>query len=485
MSAIITDNFRRNNAKLFLTDIAGTDPRGIALGTPANVNRYYLGIGKSDKWADGASGVTEDSSAYNIAAPVGSFSDTLEVLNNVATLTKLGASNTTLVIPNVAYASGNRYKAYNSYDSSCFYATGTTLPCYAISGAGMYLCLRAGTGTTSAQPATTTYVPFSGSDGYVWIYVQAVSQAATAFITDQFIEVSQTPLTSTPLTDSAAYGGLCSSNFHVVNGGSGYVAGSTTTAVLKGSDGVGGVTFNVTLDYTVVGGAIATVTLSNPTTPTSWPKGLIVASVEIASTSGGTGAVVVPVIAPKNGYGYIPSAVMPSWYAGIAVDLANDISTDNFYTPYRQISVIRNPNTTAATANALRYLTLAGSVPSIDANTNTLIYDGTTNKPFAVADVVNTSGGNKLYFHQNYISGFSEIASAGTFRIIPGTSGTLYNWNAVTASECNEAVLANGLISGGDGAHARIAGEVVFAENRRKITRSSGQTEKIKIIIQF
>ena len=483
MSAIITDNFRRNNAKLFLNDIAGTDPRGSAINA-TNVNRYYLGIGKSDKWADSA-GVTEDSSAYNIAAPVGSFSDSLEVLNNVATLTKLGASNTTLVIPNVAYTSGNTHKAYNSYDSSCFYATGSALPCYAVTATGVYLCLAAGAGTSTYAPTASTYAPEYKIDGYVWIFVQSVSTAATAFITDQFIEVSQTPLTSTPAADSATYGGgLCSSKLHVVNGGSGYANGtSAALAVLKGSDGTGGVTFTVALNSIVVNGAITSVTLTNPTAPTAWPKGLIVASVEITGT--GTGAVVVPVIAPKNGYAYIPSAVMPSWYAGIAVDLANDISADNLYTPYRQISVIRNPNATGPTANALRHLTITGSVPSIDTNGYTLLYDGTTGKPFAVADVVNTSSGNKLYFHQNYISGFSEIPSSGSFRLTSGTSGTVYNWNAVITSECSEAVLANGSIANGDGVYARIAGEVVFAENRRKITRSNGQTEKIKIIIQF
>jgi hypothetical protein len=467
MSAIITDNFRRNSAKLFLSDIAG------------NVNNYYLGIGKSDKWPD-AGLVTEDASGYNVAAPVGSFSDALEVLNNVATFSKLGASNTTLVIPNVPWASGKKYKAYNSYDSGCFYATGNLLPCYATTATGMYLCLANNSGglTANSPSDTSTYVPAQGADNYVWILVQPVSQLGTAFITDQFIEVSQTPLTSTPLANSTAYGGLCSPVFHVVNGGSGYT-GTAPVVTLRGSDAAGATTYTQTLTATVVGGVITGVIHS--LTLANWPKGLQVASVEVTHATG-TGAIVVPVIAPRLGYGHIPAAVMPSWYAGISVDLADTIGSDNFYTPYRQVSIVRNPNTTAANANALRSLTLSTGhgITSIT-GANALITD-ISGVPFAVADAI---VGNTLYFHQNYTSGFKELANASTTFLLSTTGSNNYTYTAVNASECNEAVLANGSIAGGDGIYARIAGEVVFVENRTKITRSAGQTEKIKIIIQF
>lgn len=478
MSAIITDNFRRNSAKLFLNDIAGQDSRGGAI-ISTNVNRYYLGIGKSDKWPD-AGAVTEDAPGYNVAAPVGSFSDALEVLNNVATFSKLGASNTTLLIPNVPYASGNRYKAYNSYDSSCFYATGNLLPCYATTAIGMYLCLANNSGGLTASPPSTisTYTPLQGADNYVWILVQPVSQLGTAFITDQFIEVSQTALTGQPLSDSTAgQGGLCSPAFHIVNGGSGYT--STPTARLRGSDAAGSTVYDVALTVVLQSQVITSVTLTNTLT-TSWPKGLQVASVEITG-GGGSGAVVVPVISPRLGYAHIPAAVMPSWYAGISVDLADAIGLDNFYTPYRQVSIVRNPNTTAVTANALRSLTLSTphGITSIT-GANALITD-INGVPFAVADAI---VGNTLYFHQNYTSGFKELADSGTFRLST-TGDTNYTYTAVNASECNEAVLANGSIAGGDGIYARIAGEVVFAENRKKITRGTGQTEKIKIIIQF
>lgn len=475
MSAIITDNFRRNSAKLFLNDIAGQDSKGANV---VNANNYYLGIGKSDKWPN-AGAVTEDAPGYNVAAPVGSFSDGLEVLNNVATFSKLGASNTTLLIPNVPWASGKTYKAYNSYDSGCFYATGNSLPCYATTATGMYLCLAAGSGSTVNPPVdTSTYIPAQGgTDNYVWILVQPVSQLGSAFITDQFIEVSQTALTSTPLTNSSAYGGLCSPVFHIVNGGSGYT-GTAPVVTLRGSDATGSTSYTQVLTATVVGGVITGVVHSLALA--SWPKGLQVASVEVTHSTG-TGAIIVPVIAPRLGYGHIPAAVMPSWYAGISVDLPDNISLDNFYTPYRQVSIVRNPNTTAVTANALRSLTLAAGhgITSIT-GANALITDTSANSvPFAVADAI---VGDTLYFHQNYTSGFKELVNASTTFRLSTTGTTTYTYTAVNASECTTNV--NGVV-GGDGIYARIAGEVVFVENRTKITRSAGQTEKIKIIIQF
>jgi hypothetical protein len=466
MSAIITDNFRRNNAKLFLNDIAGKDSGGTAV---TNVNNYYLGIGKSDKWTN-AGNVTEDGAGFNVPAPVGSFGDELEVLNNVATFSKLGAANTTLVIPNVIWAASKTYKTYNSYDSSCFNATGTTLPCYATTATGMYLCLANNAGGVTANSPTdiSTYIPALGGDNYVWILVQPVSQLGSAFVTDQFIEVSQTALTGSALTASTLYGGLCST-FHIANGGTGYATTATTSAVLRGSDGTGAntTTFSIALTLTIVGGVITAASHGLNLVSNTTIRNLQAASVEI-TTAAGVGAVIVPVIAPKLGYGHIPSVVMPSFYAGIAVDLVNGISSDNFYTPYRQISIVRNPNTTAATANALRSLTLSGTAPSIEIGGSVLIYD-TSDKPLAWADAV--SGGS-LYFHQNYVSGFREIPASGSFRIAVG--GTNFTYTALVASECTA-----------DCVFPRIKGDVVFTENRKKIVRSSGQTEKLKIIIQF
>ena len=67
MPAIITDNFRRNNTRLFLTDVQ-TNP-------PAPGNGYYLGIGKLDVWS-----ADETSPQFVTPTPLGTRADELEVL---------------------------------------------------------------------------------------------------------------------------------------------------------------------------------------------------------------------------------------------------------------------------------------------------------------------------------------------------------------------------------------------------------------------
>ena len=72
MSAIITDTFRRSNAKTFVDDIVS-----------GPTNKYFIGIGRSDPWD-----AYEDTS-YLIPSSTGGYSDSLEVLNNLQALQKL------------------------------------------------------------------------------------------------------------------------------------------------------------------------------------------------------------------------------------------------------------------------------------------------------------------------------------------------------------------------------------------------------------
>ena len=77
MSAIITENFRRNNTRLFLNDIS-----------IPTIGKYYLGIGKQDRWSD-----SEEDLGFVTPDAVGTRADELEVLNNLSTLVSLNALN--------------------------------------------------------------------------------------------------------------------------------------------------------------------------------------------------------------------------------------------------------------------------------------------------------------------------------------------------------------------------------------------------------
>ena len=99
-----------------------------------------------------------------------------------------------------------------------------------------------------------------------------------------------------------------------------------------------------------------------------------------------------------------------------------------------------------------------------------------------VADGANS----KLYYHQNYWSGFSEL-SVSNKNVTVGSmtaSGTITLGNTTVSYANGTAVLLdNAEIT--DSATTFSRGDVLFVENRKKITRGTTQTENIKIIIQF
>lgn len=591
MAAIITDTFRRNNAKLFIGDIANrfnTDELGHYDSLTPHRNKYYLGIGRSDKWD-----ANEESLNFTIPSPLGSFSDNIEVFNNLATLVLLGPTNTSIVIPNIRWSAGSIYRAYDSYDSSCFYsAQGGILPCYVtVPDDGIYMCVKSpGTATAAGSTpldATSEYKPIATADGYVWVLIQKFTGFAVEFITDQFVEVRRTALEDTALSDCRTNSGGLVTGFKIVSNGT---YASTPTVWLRGTDGLsyGGVTsvtqhsftlgsktfatnivasasafdagqtvkiistgnpaywllgtitsfagtqliVNVTsfapgatgqpslwdfeiqnvpntggtkdtsyalqLSVTMANGGIASVSLPSGSFPTfvspltSFPKGFLATSVEIRNGNPTVPAQIIPIMSPFNGFGYNPSDILPAWYAGVSVSLNGNItedgdtSADNFYTPYRQISIIKNTNASSQiTVNALRSLTLTGSIPTVDVNANVVITD-TNGLPLAIADYTETVGGvKKIYFHQNSTTGYREMpAPTSTDQAAFKIAGVTYNYNAINQSELSKIttdIHGNQLIFNGYPYY----GEVVFVENRKKVVRALNQNEKIKIIIQF
>ena len=106
MAAIVTDTFRRNNARSFISDILDVTN-----------NNYYVGIGKSDKWI-----VDEEIlNVSDIPVPRGVPSDDTNIKSNLVTLIKVTDKNAKVVIPHVKWQVGKYYKAYNPTDPQCFY----------------------------------------------------------------------------------------------------------------------------------------------------------------------------------------------------------------------------------------------------------------------------------------------------------------------------------------------------------------------------
>jgi hypothetical protein len=468
MSAIITENFRRNNTRLFLNDIS------------AQTNgKYYLGIGKQDRWDNDEENIT-----FTPPVAVGTQADASEVLNNLSTLVSLNAlTGVGRVIPAVAWKTGNTYQAYSSYNSAPFYPSGNLQPCYVTISGAIFLCLKAGSSTSTVQPTvqSSKYAPFTLSDGYIWALVQE-APGTQIIRNNTFTDISTTKLTGTEETNSITQCGGLVTGFTIVNGGTGYTTTGSTPSVLKlrvndGFTSTDRSTTSVTLDYTVdSNGAIDSVSF-----PAGWPAysgsnaaiGALFASIEF--TGSGSGAKIVPTIAPPKGFAYDPSTVMPSWFAGISISLDDSISGDNFYSRYRQISIVKNPTVasgqeSAGTLNALKYINFPDTtdVASLSVDTNSSVLKNAAGEVIGYADkLITTTGAKKLYFHQNLSSGYRELPSSGSIEV--GSGSTEYAYESINNGE---------FINDGNA-------EVLFTENRSFITRASGQTEDLILIIQF
>lgn len=460
MAAIVTDSFRRNNAQLFLGDIASSS------------TNYYVGLGKSDKW------VLDEEALLpgDIPVSLGIEGDDSDIKSNLVTLLKINDTHTELVIPHIKWKTGAYYKAYSDYDLDCFYPGvlegGAEInPCYAVVSGRIYLCLQRGQEATSGIPVATDYrATVYGNDGYVWMLVDNVSTALSKLITDQFINITSGVVPATIAPSIEADGGGLLYGFSVISGGSGYGSLNEVTFVAQYSDGI---------ELEIECGAIAdanTGVLKSVLLPPDWSytdvgsKRIVSGYFKIDST--GSGAVIVPHIAPLLGFGYEPSKILPSWFIGIAVDAADSISSDGFYIPYRQISVLRNveytENSSLDTLGALRYLTIP-TPPSAGISVGDKLTFGTTGitayfDSYSSVEIAGVTS-RRIYFHQNSTTGFGAIPSAGT---VTDSKNTSVAYTAVSDNE-----------------YIPHSGKVVFTENRKPINRQSGQTEEIKIIIQF
>lgn len=462
MSAIITENFRKNNAQSFLNDIDDV------------ATAYYIGLGRSQAWPDTAAGLTETALDYNVTQPLGTYGDNQDLLNNLTTLVGLipPSGLYSRVMPNIAARVSHRHKAYNPFDQNCFYQTtedGIEMyPCYVVVSNNVYLCLREATailetynlpdGSSLDRSPATAY-----ADGSIWTYVYTIGSNTAIFpiSSPQFVSVPlEATLDSTNVLDTlesitTATGDMVFS-FTVLDGGSGYV--SPPTVAFVGDSGT-----EIALEATVVDGAVTSIAYPIASHPNTWAR----ENGYVRIDSGNARAV--PNKAPALGFGYTPVNDLPTWYAGISVDASEEIYGDGAYIPYRQVSIVKDPEYEVGTTDAdaslrcLQYLVIGGvSFPSGN-NTGSLITQTVTGGT-AIGIIDHYDSINKyLYYHQTVETGYIPF-EAGTVDADPD----VYTVASVQPAE-----------------YVKGSGGVIFAENRKAISRTTGQTEEITIILQF
>jgi hypothetical protein len=428
MAAIITSHFRLNNAKAIVADIAA-----YADGVTPAASRYYIGLGKSDQW--------NDSLVETVQTPNTGDAVLETAKKNLVALCLITTAS--LVVPRINWrgtATPQIFKTYNRWDASTLYTStsgGTTYnAAYAYYDSAIYICTKAGAGTSTVAPSTNATVigtiGAAGGDGYEWVKVCAVDTTSKLFQRD-FV-----PVPSMVGSNTASAGSIYGFTGTLTGSGAQTVYGDGSSAAMS------------------VTGQVLTISNKG--------SGYIVASM-----SGQTTATLL--VAPIKGFGAVPSEDLPAWYVSTAADFQGSedgkipVSND-----YRQISLIKGA--TVITPATL----LAPIVPALKClNIGTGTFSG------LLADVVIT-GANGA---KGYVSHTGSNLSAETL--------IYYHQNETSAVNC-KAFAAGALTwSGGSGTVASLiapnytpgTGTVLFLENRTPITRSETQVEQVRLVVQF
>ena len=184
---------------------------------------------------------------------------------------------------------------------------------------------------------------------------------------------------------------------------------------------------------------------------------------------------------------------MPTWFVGINVDFEGlETDSDALALKFRQVSLLKNfvrtadsGDTSAGTLDALKSITLhtpASSFPTLTAGQ--ILYQQTSGAKFYYDHHKVVSGTTTLFYHQNSDGEINQIdpVANNSYGI-----GTALNGNQVSAGVASPGVIApeyQSRVASGDDT-GEFNGEVIFHENRKAFTRSSTQTEEVKLIIQL
>ena len=498
MSAIITEKFRQHNATQFYESF-----------TEASKNTYYLFIGKSTAYTT-ATTTGSDSSPPTPADAVGETEyyawDSMLAAKNIA------STDVTYALPRRNWTNGTIYDMYkhnisssststsgasNLYDSTFYFLT---------SDNRVYKVLdnNAGAAYSGSEPTSESTSPFA-LGGYVLKYIYSVTSAEAAkYLTTDYMPVSTDSTISAAATDGKI-------ESLVITAGSGQTNGTYYAAVY--GDGTSqGTSSGAIVRITVSGGAIASfgLTAGTDTTIHSAGSGYTYGTVNLgsgytfsdtglssASAIGGTGGAIEVMISPKNGHGYDAVVELGGHYVMSAITLTqaenDDITTAN---DFRQVGIVVDPTTYGTTTIASDATARQTYVVKMSSSSGTFEIDEKISQAStgSVGKVVEwDSSLSLLYFQQERFGDFGTNSTTGDNTVFSGanliTGGT--SGATATPSTTTETVtLANSntvsLTTGYANPELQPdSGSIIYLENRKPISRSSDQTEDIKVIIEF
>jgi hypothetical protein len=374
--------------------------------------------------------------------------------------------------------------AADSTENSNFDLSDSNFIVYVTSTGCVYKCLyngRNGSSTTgvvsTVVPTTTGTAPEQTADGYIWKYLYTITAAEADFVTANYIPVK----TSTSISSVNGIDVI-----YVTSAGGGY---SGTPSISIYGDGTGAAATAVTS-----GGVITRIDVTTAGSGYTWAK--------VVFNGGGTPttANAIAVIAPSGGHGsniVYETMAHNIMIAGTVTGYEqNDFPVNQ---DFRTIALVKNP----LTYNSSVGNTVTGVGTLYGTNTGRILRTLTMTSSATIAptaDIVLT-GSNSL------ATGLSVFQSSGTVRLeyiqpvnadAPAsisdlridTTGTkkLYQFTTgetITGTGYSQLVNSSTGITGTLPEIHSYTGQMLYLDYRQPVTRSSGQNEKINIVINF
>lgn len=385
-----------------------------------------------------------------------------DTYNNFLGGKKITGNDVYLVIPRRNWVANTVWTAYDDTSNTQFSSTNSMFV-YA-SGGNVYKCLDNANGAYSTIEPANNYTSANGftspGDGYTWKYMYKVP-SASKFLTTAWMPV--------PLTQTEAYFGFANnlvagaiSQAILTTRGDGY--SNTNTIIQVTGSGTGA---NVTANVNAAGN-VQSITLSGR------GSGYVRQNVQARVVGSGANATVRLVMSPYGGHGFNPGRELGANAVMIAVKVGDvDSSEGGTVTSnndFRQIGLLMRPHKYGETAAVSR----ANANIAVRMVTQILLTSGSS----YLKDEIVYQGSNVAYatFSANVSDVFTNAIEATHRRgtVIPGalligsTSGISRTVVATTDPDLEEET-----------------GDLVYTENRPAVSRTDGQAEWIKIVLNF
>ncbi len=463
MSAIVTNNFRANNAAQFVESFS----------EGSGSTTYYLFLGRPQAFGETSGGGTDEAPPL----PLDNIDDTTSAWRDMIAVKKITAGDITYAVPRHNWFRTQVYDFYRSdYGSVIDGSIVETLSggtdilspesrMFVLSSANnVYKCIWNNKGGASLiEPTGASTEELYTADGYVWKFMYSMTATEIGkFVTSDFMACHSDSSVSAAAVDGSVH------VYHVANGGSGYSNGTYSVQNLVG-DGVG-----ATFSVTVTSNSVSDVTLD------SSGSGYTFGNCNIDSISGiGTpdiSAIITPIISPAGGHGFDSIKELGGSFVMTNTILSGTAGDGDFVVDqeFRRIGVIKDPYDygttticTSDTRNALKSLVLQ------DGHTGTFINDEVlSSSTGAMGLVVDWNPlENRIKYIQTQWTGIDSGNDLKEFfpgDIITSNSGATGIASVVDPSEIDY-----------------YSGDILYVENRKPITRAPDQTESIKLIIEF